>query len=111
MQSNGVRATIIWLSGPAIWAAHFFLLYGIASFACTPSTPQGTIRVLSLATTAIALSALVGFLAWRSRDRRQVAGDMPAFLAKTTNGLAILAGLAIVWTAASATLIPACVAE
>lgn len=114
-ESSAIRATITWLFGPAVWAAHFFLLYGIAGFACTPSDAarQENIRYLSLALTAIALSALIGFLvrqalAVRGQECPHITERIPAFLASTANALVVLAIIGIVWTAAGATMIPAC---
>jgi hypothetical protein len=114
-EGPAVRTTVTWLFGPAVWAAHFFLLYGLQGFMCLPldSVRQGQIRLLSLALTVIALSALVGFLVRQSLGIRQ-AGDritatLTTFLAGTANVLALLAILGIVWSAASAMMIPACV--
>jgi len=116
-EGSAVRTTVTWLSGPAIWAAHFFLLYGIQSFTCLPldAARQGQIRLLSLALTVIALSALVGFLIRQPLGIRQ-AGDritesLTTFLARTANVLALLAILGVVWSAASAMMIPPCVSS
>jgi hypothetical protein len=110
------RASVIWLFGPIVWAAHFFLLYGFASFACVPSdtTRQEFVRLISLALTAVAIAAIAGFLRPRPlvmrRQQAIATGDVPVFLGVTSKGLAILALIGIVWTAVSAVMIPACTA-
>jgi hypothetical protein len=111
-----IRATIAWLFGPIVWATHFFLLYGIASYGCTPpdTTRQGAVRLIFLALSAVALSALIGFLAWYLFGVRQQPGeylnkDIRYFLRRIANLLAVLAIVGVVWTATGATLIPACV--
>ena len=116
MAARRVRGTMTWLFGPLVWAAHFFLLYGIASFGCAPSeaTRQESIRLVSWALSAAALVALAGFLASQLfvRRNKQLGSrtDTPGFLGPAASVLAILASIGVIWTALGAVMIPACVA-
>ena len=104
-----------WLYGPIIWAAHFFLLYGTASFLCTPeASREDEVRLIALALTALALLVLFGLSTWqfigyrrpRGNDR---AGNVVSFLQMTSIALAGLAIIGVMWTGAGAILVPACV--
>ncbi|MGH6768174.1 MAG: hypothetical protein ACRECO_04030 [Xanthobacteraceae bacterium] len=114
-KGSTVRTTVVWLFGPAVWAAHFFLLYGIAGFTCLPldAVRQGQIRLLALSLTVIALLVLVGFLARQSlgirRPGDRLTESLTTFLARTANVLALLAILGVIWTVAGTMMIPACV--
>ena len=102
LEDSAIRVTIAWLFGPIVWAAHFFLTYGIAAFAGMSSdvTWQGQIRlVILLAPAAVALSALVGFLVWQCRGvRARRTEDTPSFLTKTAIALTVLALVGVAWT-------------
>ena len=112
---DSVIRLIAWMFGPMVWAAHFFVLYGIASFGCTPPDPtrQGAVRVIFSALSVLALSALIGFLVWRPFGARRpdadyLNEDIRDFLRAIANALAALAIVGVVWTAIAASLIPAC---
>jgi hypothetical protein len=106
---------IAWLFGPLVWAAHFFVLYGIASFGCTPPEPtrQGAVRFIALILSALALSALIGFLAWHSFGTPRQDGEyfnegIRDFLRAISNALAALAIIGVAWTAIGVSLIHTC---
>jgi hypothetical protein len=100
-EDSAIRATIAWLFGPIVWAAHFFLVYGIAAFAGMHSDAawQGQIRLISLALATVALLALVGFLVWQSRGfRARRTEDTPSFFTRTAIALTVLALIGVAWT-------------
>jgi len=100
-EDSAIRATIAWLFGPIVWAAHFFLVYGIAAFAGMSSDMawQGQIRLVLLAIATVALLALVGFLVWQCRGvRARRTEDTPSFLTKTAIALTVLALVGVAWT-------------
>ncbi|HET9394890.1 MAG TPA: hypothetical protein VFO36_02445 [Nitrospiraceae bacterium] len=97
--ASAIHATIGWLFGPIVWAAHFFLIYGIVSFAGIASQEQ--VRLILTMLTGMALSALVVFLFWQCLDLRgRRAKDSRSFLTSTAMALTVLALIGIVWTAA-----------
>jgi hypothetical protein len=106
LEDSAIRVTIAWLFGPIVWAAHFFLTYGIAAFAGMSSdvtgdvTWQGQIRlVILLALAAVALLALVGFLVWQCRGvRGGRTEDTSSFLTRTAIALTVLALMGVIWT-------------
>ncbi len=100
-EDSAIRVTIAWLFGPIVWAAHFFLVYGIAAFAGMPSDAawQGQIRFVLLAIAIVALLALVGFLVSQCRGvRARRTEDTPSFLTKTAIALTVLALIGVAWT-------------
>lgn len=113
MNSISMRATFLWLFGPIIWAAHFFVLYAGTTIVCggASASQHMQIRGLALALTALALAALLGFIGSQllaSGERGQPGTEVTAFLKQTAIVLAGLSVIAILWSAASAILIPTC---
>jgi hypothetical protein len=109
-----MRAIFLWLFGPIIWAAHLFVLYGATTIICTGASASQymLIRWVTLALTALALTALLGFVAlslFADREHRFGRGtDVNVFLKRTAIVLAALSVIAILWSAASAILFPTC---
>ena len=115
MRASSIRMTITWLFGPIVWAAHFFLLYGIATVLCTgPEASQpGLVRLFALAVTVLALAVLACFVTWQFFGRgwhkaKRRMESLTTFLRVTAMTLAGLATVGIIWVAAGAMLIPAC---
>jgi hypothetical protein len=96
------------LFGPAVWAAHFFVVYATEALACTPATaaPRQAMLVITIAT-IVALAALAAFLAWQFRGKPR-ADDESIFLRRISVGLALLAMLAVAWSGLPPALLPAC---
>ena len=97
------------LTGPIVWAAHFFFLYLTEAFACAGSSlPAEAVRWSGLVATTTALAALALYLArlypFRQQDRTAQAEAAFIFGAP----LALLSMVAILWTAMPLLLFPAC---
>jgi hypothetical protein len=105
LEDSAIRVTIAWLFGPIVWAAHFFLTYGIAAFAGAPSDVawRGQIRLILLALAAVALLALVGFLVSQCRGvRGRRTEDTSSFLTSTAIALTVLALIGVIWSTVGA---------
>ena len=101
------------LAGPAIWAVHFFVLYASEGFLCAagPLAAADAVRLISLTATTIAVAALLVFLGWQGprgwRRQRAAAIDAVAYR-DISMGLAVMALLAVIWSALPAILLPVC---
>ena len=92
-----MRAWATVLGGLAIWAAHFFLLYAIASV--LPGRPEARWLVLAVTLPAVAGEALI--------IRRTMAGarrpdELDAWIARLGTAGAGLSLVAVVWQAVPA---------
>lgn len=103
------------LAGPAIWAAHFFLVYGAQALICTgPDAPArgGLLLPIDVALTAAAVSGLLYLMTWRlpSRQAPQATEGTgrSLFWRDTPVALAALAMLGVLWAALPPILLPAC---
>lgn len=105
--------TIVFLAlGPLVWAAHFTLIYGGHTLACTGQTGARTAVLVVVVATAAAAVAVLLFLIWPAwianalgvRVRR---GDRPTYL-DIARILGILAEIAIVWGGITAALVGPC---
>jgi len=97
------------VTGPIVWAIHFFFLYLTEAFACANrGLPTDAVRWSGLAATlaAVALLALFSTRFGRSHQQDRTAQTQPAF--KLGAPLALLSMVAIVWTAIPLLLLPAC---
>lgn len=96
----------IWmLAGPIVWAAHFFLVYGVEAAICTrAASPAVAMRWIIVAATAVALGLLMVLVLrlWRTRDA-------DAFLRQVHIALALISMAAIAGAAISGLSLPACV--
>jgi hypothetical protein len=106
----------LWLFGPIIWATHLFVLYGGATIICrgVDASRHMQIRWLAGVLTALALAALLGFAASqflaKRQDRSGHEAEVTVFLQRTALALVGLAIIGILWSAASAILLPTCAA-
>ncbi|HEY5965885.1 MAG TPA: hypothetical protein VIU42_17860 [Xanthobacteraceae bacterium] len=97
------------LSGPLIWAAHFFVVYGAESVVCIGATsPAGAMRLTVFAATAIALVAMAAPYVRPVRGGRSGAPEAQRFLSSVARWLAILSAAAIIAVAAAAVRLTAC---
>ena len=91
------------LSGPAIWAVHFFSIYLVEALLCTATMPSGAVMTAATWTiTGVALLALLGIVAYRRSPlgiRMNTTRDEKGFLAVLTLMLIGLSALAVVWVA------------
>jgi hypothetical protein len=92
-----VRAWAIVLGGLAVWAAHFFVLYGIAS--AMPGRVGARWLVLIVTLAAIAAD---GLILWRTIGAGRRADALEAWIARLGGLGAALSLVAVVWQAAPA---------
>lgn len=111
MTTKNVRplGDFLWaLAGPIVWAAHFFLVYGVEAVICTrTSSPTLMMRWIVAAVTAAALSALALSLFRALRQRRQQSGAA-SFLPDISAALALVSIAAISGAAVAGLTLPAC---
>ena len=92
-----MRAWTILLGGLAVWAAHFFVIYGIASV--LPGRPEARWLVLAATLPAVAAD---GLILWRTIGR----GRRPDPLGRWTSQLgamgAAISLIAVLWQSAPA---------
>jgi hypothetical protein len=103
------------VTGPAVWFAHFTVVYGAEALICTP--PIGSPRAMvwtGLAATIAALAALIAFamMLWRERIPEEAPHEHTgaAFLRAAPLLLAVLAMLAVIWTSLPIAALSACTA-
>lgn len=91
------------LSGPTIWAVHFFSIYLVEALLCIGERPSGTVMTAATSTlTGAALLALLGIVAYRcsfSEIRMNTIRNEKGFLAVLTLMLIALSALAVIWVA------------
>lgn len=99
--SRDRRARVIWvvfLAGPLTWFAHFMLVYLVAEAGCTGGGPGLRLldppvpTVVTLAATAVAAVACLGFAAWGYREWRVSTRQLAAGGPGATGGAGIGAG-------------------
>jgi hypothetical protein len=104
------------LAGPAVWAVHFFLMYGAEVLTCTGAAATsrgGQVLPVAIALTVVAMTGLFCILVWRFapvRRPHQAADDIHGslFWRDASTALAALAMLGVLWVALPAILLPAC---
>ena len=107
-RTQPVREFFLALAGPVVWAAHFFVVYGLEAAVCTrAASPVLTMRWVIAAATAAALATLAAFLIPRLRRRSE--SEDREFLRRIAVGLTFVSIGAILAVAASALSLPACV--
>jgi hypothetical protein len=102
--------------GPAIWAAHFFVMYGSEALICTrvaPGVRDALFATVAISATALAVAGLVAFVVRRhagtgSGARAGHGADDLAFSRWLSIGLALLSVLAVIWVALPALLAAPC---
>jgi hypothetical protein len=113
MQTSAfTRAFLLMFSGPIIWAAHFFAIYGVTGLACARqfaheewfgvSIVLWTIGAITLA--ALAAILLIVFKAASVKTAR----DDARFIQWITAGLGLFSIVAIFWEITPAALLPIC---
>ena len=102
MHGPGARSVALWLSGPIVWAVHFFLVYASESVLCSRSGGAAAHVSLVVLSTAAAITAL-GYL---GRGRAFVAEG--SFFRSTGIVLSSLAAIAVLWTAMPSLFLTAC---
>lgn len=85
-----MRSWLLMLGGLLVWAAHFFVAYGVASI----FPGQDMARWLTIAATALAL-VVDGWIVRRALARR----DKDDFAARVGMLAALLSAVAILWQA------------
>jgi hypothetical protein len=92
-------------TGPALWFAHFTVVYGAEALICRAPSPAGArvMIVFVASATAVAIAAL-GAFAWSLMRRRAPHG----FLRTIALALAALSTLGVTWTTLPALWLPAC---
>ena len=101
-------ADLMQLFAPAgIWFTQFSTLYLAEALICAPSIAEpGALIWIGTAVTVGALAALMAFFL---RRRPETGHDNAAFSHDVTMWLALLAGLAVIWTAFPLAVLPVCV--
>jgi hypothetical protein len=99
-------------AGPAIWLAHFSVLYGTETLACLGATQPGDAWTWSVAIAtvlALLLLAAVGADSIRRLRATQAPDESDQrFLVPITLLLVLMSLLAIAWTILGAILVPVC---
>jgi hypothetical protein len=99
---------LLCLLGPAVWAAHFFILYATEALACTGASPARSVSWSAAIATAVACIGLAAFLIWQLQNKAHTRPDAARFLRHISVALAGLAMLAVIWTAAPVLLLTPC---
>ena len=93
-----------------IWAAHFFLAYGVNALVCERRWPTALPgvepMVLGAAAGALLLLFILGAHAWRRRDEQ--AGTAAHFLMRLAVGAALFSAMAVGWQSLTVLIIPSC---
>ena len=100
------------LTGPIVWAGHFFGLYLTEALLCSAPGPAtgAQVRWIGAGLTAIALAGLVAFALRHRHDFHLFAGDATGASAALSfaGPLTIVSILAVLWTSIPLFLHPAC---
>ena len=99
----------VWmLAGPIVWAAHFFLIYGVEAVICTrTASPVAAMRwIVAVATTA-AIATLVIFIV-RTLASRRKHSPAASFVPDVSLALALLSVAAITGVAVAGLTVAAC---
>jgi hypothetical protein len=99
------------LGGLIVWGAHFLLIYPFNAIACTRGFAAAAPPTI-LALTALALAALAALVYAAARNRGPLgarSGDPnQGLLRMLAIGIALLAGVAVVWETLPVLMIPPC---
>lgn len=100
---------VLALTGPIVWAAHFFIVYGLEAAVCTRAdSPAATMQWITAAATTTAVGGLAALLIRRFRKPPTESGAF-RFLHEISTYLTLLSIGAVLTVAASALRLPACV--
>jgi len=94
---------------PSLWFAQFIIVYGAETLVCTQPVIRPSLMILiGAAATAAALMALFAFAVMLRRRADQTGHTGAAFLHDAALWLALLSGLAVIWTAFPLAVFPGC---
>ena len=96
---------------PALWFAHFGVLYGAEALLCTPpATARGALVWIGALVTVVTLAVLAWFVLPRPQPSGRADDEHTgaAFLRSVELLLALLAALGVVWTVFPITVLPVC---
>ena len=100
---------VLALTGPMVWAVHFFVVYGAESVVCTRAvSPAITMQWILAVATATAVAGLAAFLIRRFR-KRPSEPEALAFLNEISVYLALISIGAVLAVTASTLRLSACV--
>lgn len=101
-KAQPLRWLLVALTGPILWAAHFFVVYGLEAVVCANARfPIATMQWIVAIATAAAVAGAAAFLIWRFRQRSAEA-DVLAFLREISLVLALISAGAILVVGATA---------
>lgn len=93
-----------WFAGPLIWAAHFLVVYGSESLACTRGGSHALVVIVATIAALAALAATTSLAVRRSR----ASGQGAAFMDTVAVALGFLSITAVLATMLPAFLLSAC---
>jgi hypothetical protein len=102
---------VLALTGPIVWAAHFFILYLAEAFTCTSAgIAHDAVRWIGAGATAAALAILAVWSMRFSKTARGSVGGLsqPEVRFAFAVPLALLSAIAILWSAMPLVLLPVC---
>jgi hypothetical protein len=113
---RSITVLLVWLFGPIVWTAHFFMMYGTAAALCmglARDSAAGQSRLIAVVLTVLAIALLLCFAAWQLVGYRRNLSDGPVdaallFMRTTAIALAILALIGVVWVAVPAMVLSPC---
>ena len=107
-EAQPLSRLLLALTGPILWALHFFTVYGLEAVVCARAHfPIAAMQwIVAIATTA-AVAGAVAFLIWRFRQR-SMETDVVSFLREIAIVLALISIGAILVVAASALQLSPC---
>jgi hypothetical protein len=94
-----IGALLALLAGMIAWAAHFTLMYGSATLACTPEKGWSVLTngTVGLILSAVILAALAAYAFWSAKGRPQNGTAVHGFLRNAAAGVAVLSFIAVAW--------------
>lgn len=92
-----MKLFLLALTGPIVWALHFFLVYGTQTVLDVSGGSRTTLRIMIVLYTLVA-AALIGTGLHRLNAGNAPNADLAAFMPRLGQGLAALSALAILWT-------------
>jgi hypothetical protein len=103
MSTRRLSNLLVPLSGPAIWAAHFFAVYAAEGVLC--SQAKWAVPPVWLGLTTVALTVLLAVVLRAPQFRLS---DETGAVTVLTGPLAVLSAIAVCWSAVPLFLLPAC---
>lgn len=114
MRSMFTHDILLLFAGPLVWAVHFVAMYGFAGVVCArPGAAQAQwlgIHVLVWGVCALGAAALAALAGCYALAPRTGEPDNRHFVRRTSRGLLLLAGVAVLWETFAVFILPACAA-